>query len=135
MQIAVLADLMAIGQDSLDDCRIPLDAPRGDEKGLLHLHLAVERENAGHRNAGSVLQCGHRSNQVVGVLVVRQVQDAVGIHIEGEGHRAAGPIGPGRSIGDQFAIDGHWVSRGSECEKLIRWRSIPSRFPVVVRVD
>ena len=36
----------------------------------------------------------------VGAAVVGEVQDAVGIHVEGERDRAAGAAGPGRRVGD-----------------------------------
>src|SRR5712691_7328980 len=100
VQIAVMSDLVPTLQDRLHGCRIALHTPGGQEKGLVHTKALIQLHQAGYRNLWPIAQHRHRREPRVCRSMVRQMQNAVGVHVEGKGHRTPGAVGPWHWIGD-----------------------------------
>jgi hypothetical protein len=100
VHVAVVAELMSRGQDGVDRLRVRLDAPAGDEERLPELVACEEVEQARHRHLGVVAQ--HRRHRHAVRRRVRKVEmhQALGVHVEGECHRAACALRPGDRVLD-----------------------------------
>ena len=100
VQEAVVGDLVPAGEDRLDGGRILLDAPGRDEEGLADAERRVAVDDARDRDLGPVAQHRDRGDAAVAVGRMRDMDQAVGVHVEGHASRATGAVRPGDGIAD-----------------------------------
>src|SRR4029453_10701631 len=100
MQIAMVGDLMAALQDRLHGCRITFHTPGRQKKGLVHAEALIEFHQARYGNLWPIAQQRNCWEPRVRRGVVRQMQNAVSVHIKGKGHRTPGTVGPWHGISD-----------------------------------
>ncbi len=101
VQIAVMAELVAAGENRLGRRRIPFDTPARHEECLPEAEIAEQAADARRRNDRAVAQQRLGRDIVVGGIGLGDVQDAVGIEIEGHRSGAARAVRPGHRILDQ----------------------------------
>ena len=101
MEIAVMADLVASRQDRLDGLWIALHRPARDEEGLLQAEPAIGLKDARHADGRPVAPHGDRIKPVPAVLRPGDMDQAVGIDVEGDGAGAARAVRPRDRILDQ----------------------------------
>ena len=91
VRVAVMADLVAGGEDPLDGLRITLGRPAGDEERRGHAQLLEQPENPRHADERPVPLMAHRA-RVLGVLTSLGEDRRLGVHVEGEdGERRTRP--------------------------------------------
>jgi len=98
VEIAVVANLVAVPKHRFDSRWIALHAPGRQEERLGHVKALIGLDDARNRHLWPVAQHGQRHHAVVGAAVMIEMEDAVRIHVEGECHGAAGAIGPGNGV-------------------------------------
>src|SRR5687767_10742529 len=119
MDIAVEAHLMVVLDHGLDRFRIVLDAPGRHEEGLLEAVAAIAFEDARHADLRSVFE--HRYGRYAGDRILRMLDmdEAVGIHVEGDGDGDLGAVGPGHGSSDHGIVltreSGNALRRASPC--------------------
>src|SRR5262245_11768382 len=89
------ANLMVVLDHGSDRVRIVLDAPGGHEESLLEAVAAIAFEDARHADLRSVFE--HRDGRDARDRILRMLDmdEAVSIHVEGDGDGDFGAVWPG----------------------------------------
>ena len=115
VHVAVVAELVPRGQDGVDRLRVRLDAPARHEERLPESIPREEVEQARHGHLGVVAQHGRHRHAVRRRVRKIEMHQALGVHVEGERHRAARAARPGNRVLDHVsalprAILPYWVN-------------------------
>ena len=100
VHVAVVAELVPRGQDGVDRLRVRLDAPARHEERLPEPVAREEVEETRHRHLRVVAQHGRHRHAVRRRVREVEVHQALGVHVEGERHRAARAMRPGNRVLD-----------------------------------
>ena len=98
VHVAMVGELVAAGEDGLDGVGVLLDTPAGHEERLAEPVAREQLEQAGDGHQGVVAEHrGHGHAVRRGVAMV-DVEQALGVHVEAERHRAARTVRPGDRV-------------------------------------
>ena len=100
MDPAVMADLVAALEDCLNGVRVMLKTPAGNEERLLDAETLISLEDARDRYRRPIAAHCDGIKPIVRVIGFGDVDEAVGIHIEGDGAGTFGTVRPGDGILD-----------------------------------
>src|SRR5438874_7622739 len=104
MDIAMEANFMTVLDHGVDRLRIVFDSPGGDEEGLLEAIAPVTFEDARHADFRAIFQ--HRHGRDAGDRILRMfdMDEAVGIHVEGDRYGDLGAVGPRNGSSDHRGL-------------------------------
>ena len=91
----MIPDLMPVGDDGFNRVGVVFDAPGRDEKALFQAELAVGFQNARNGDIGAIAQHRDRRQLVFGASAMVDMNQTVGIHIQGDRTGDLGTVRPG----------------------------------------